>query len=105
MTRRTLWFTVVGLVVAATLAFAVSRWASPEPDGLAKVAADESLDSGEQPHPLDGGPFAGYSTRGVADGGLGTGVAGLVGVAATFVVAGGLVWLVARRKGSESASS
>jgi hypothetical protein len=96
VSRRTIWFVVGGLAVALVLAFGVSRYASSEPDGLEKVAADQALDSGEQPHALGEGPFADYSTKGVDDPGLATGVAGVVGVFATFAIAGGLVWVASR---------
>jgi hypothetical protein len=96
MTRRTGGFVVAGLIVALVLAFGASRWASSEPDGLEKVAADQSLDAGEAPHAMADSPFADYSTRGVDDRGLSTGIAGIVGVVATFAVAGGLVWVAVR---------
>lgn len=99
MTRRTVWFLLGGLAVALVLAFGVSRYASSEPDGLEKVAAEHALDSGEEPHALADGPFADYSTRGVEDPGLATGLAGVVGVFATFAVAGGLVWVASRVSG------
>jgi hypothetical protein len=89
--RRTAGFVLAGLLVALVLAFGVSRLASGEPDGLNRVAADHGLDASEEPHSLEDGPFAGYTTRGVDDDGLGTGLAGIVGVAATFVIAGGAV--------------
>jgi hypothetical protein len=98
VTRRTLVFVGAGLVVALLLAFGVSRYASSQPDGLEKVAADHALDEGEQTHALADGPLADYSTAGVDDEGLSTGVAGAVGVVLTFALAGGLVWL-ARRGG------
>lgn len=91
MSRRTRWFFAGGLAVALALAFGVSRLASSEPDGLERVAAERALDTAEEPHALADGPFAGYSTRGVEDPGLATGVAGVVGVLATFAVAGALV--------------
>jgi hypothetical protein len=91
--RRLLVFVLAGLVVAVILAFGVSRLASSQPDGLERVAADKGIDSGEKSHALADGPFADYTTRGVDDEGLATGLAGLFGVGATFVVAGGAVWL------------
>lgn len=103
MSRRTIWFVVGGLAVALVLAFSVSHYASSESDGLEKVAADQALDSGESPHALAEGPFADYSTKGVDDPGLATGVAGVVGVFATFAIAGGLVWVASR--GSRRASN
>lgn len=98
MSRRTVGFVLAGLAVALVLAFGVSRFASSEPDGLNRVAIDHGLDASEQPHGLEDGPFAGYSTRGVEDDGLGTGLAGIVGVVATFAVAGGLVWVAAKAR-------
>jgi hypothetical protein len=103
MSRRTPWFLVGGLAVALVLAFGASRYASPEPDGLERVAADHALDAGEHPRALAEGPFAGYTAKGIDDQGTATGVAGIVGVVVTFAVAGGLVALVtlaARSRGN-----
>lgn len=98
MSRRTVVFVVGGLAVALVLAFFVSRYASSQPDGLEKVAADEAIDVGERDHAFAEGPLADYEASGVDDPGLATGVAGVVGVAITFVVAGGVVWAVTRRR-------
>lgn len=96
MKRRSVPFFLTGLVVALVLAFGVSRYASSSPDGLEKVAADNALDTDERDHSLSEGPFADYETRGVADAGMSTGVAGVIGVMVTFAVAGGLVWFATR---------
>jgi cobalt/nickel transport system permease protein len=104
VSRRTLWFLAGGLAVATVLAFWVSRYASSEPDGLEKVAADRSLDTGARPHPLADGPFADYSTEGVTDQGTSTGVAALVGVGVTFALTGALVW-ASRRVGRRTPRS
>jgi len=98
MNRRLLRFVLAGLGVALLLAFGVSRYASSKPDGLEKVAADKSLDSGEKPHDLADGPFADYTSTGVDDPGLSTGLAGVVGVGVTFTLAAGLVWVAGRRR-------
>lgn len=100
---RTTGFLLAGLAVALVLAFGVSRWASSEPDGLERVAADRGIDRGEQPHALGEGPLADYGTAGIDDPGLSTGVAGVIGVAVTFAVAAGAVLMsrrVRRRPGS-----
>jgi hypothetical protein len=89
-------FLVAGLLVAAALAFFVSPQASSEPDGLNKVAADEGFADTETDHALGDSPTAGYEVRGVDDDGLSTGLAGIIGVAATFAVTAG-VFLVVRR--------
>ena len=105
MSRRTLTFLLCGLGVALVLAFAVSRFASSEPDGLERVAADNGIDADERDHALAEGPFADYSTAGVEDEGLATGVAGVVGVLATFVVAGGLAALAVRFRRDPASST
>jgi hypothetical protein len=105
MNRRTWAFVVGGLVVALILSFFVSRYASSQPDGLEKVAADKEIDTEERDHALAEGPFADYETTGIDDPGLATGVAGIVGVAITFVVAGGVIWLATRRRDRTSVAS
>lgn len=96
MNRRMLLFVLGGLAVALALAVGVSRYASTQPDGLSKVATDEGLDGEQVDHALDEGPLAGYSTRGVDDQGMSKGLAGVVGVGVTFLVAGGAVRLATR---------
>jgi hypothetical protein len=96
MRRRTWAFVLAGLVLALVLAFGVSRYASSQPDGLEKVAADTSMGASETDHASGGGPFAGYATTGIDDPGLATGVAGVVGVLVTFAVAGALVGVAVR---------
>jgi cobalt/nickel transport system permease protein len=79
-----------GLVMALLLAFLVSPHASSKPDGLEKVAADQSLDSGEKTHSLGDGPLAGYSVKGVDDTPTSTSLAGIIGVIVTFATGLGL---------------
>lgn len=93
-------FIAGGLVVALALAFFVSPSASGEPDGLNRVAIDNGFADTETDHALDDTPTAGYEVRGVGDDRLSTGLAGLVGVAVTFAVAGGVVLLVRRTRRS-----
>lgn len=92
-------FIVAGLVVAVALAVVVSGFASSSPDGLERVAADEHLDRGETDHALADSPLADYGVSGVDNARAGTAVAGLVGVAITFVVAVGLFAAVGRVRG------
>ena len=95
-----------GLLVALLLAFFVSPFASSAPDGLEKVAADKAVDRDERDHALAGGPLADYSVRGVHDARLSTGLAGVIGVAVTFAIGGGLFLVVRRsgRRGDDAAS-
>ena len=95
-------FLTAGVAVALALAFFVSPLASDEPDGLQKVAIDEGFADQEATHALDDAPTAGYVVKGIDDDRLSTGVAGLLGVGATFALAGGLFLLVRRAGGSAS---
>lgn len=82
----------VGLLVALALAFFVSPYASSQPDGLSKVAIDKGFADRESEHLTADSPLAGYSTKGVDDDKLSTGLAGVAGVAVTFAVGTALVF-------------
>lgn len=94
--RASLLGAVAAVAVIAGLAFFASPFASTQPDGLNKVAADHGLDRAATDHPLDRSPTAGYETQGVDDEGLSKGVAGLIGVTVTFLAVGGLLLVVRR---------
>lgn len=96
MSRRALLWT--GLAVALLLAGLVSYYASSSPDGLEKVAGDQGfLDSAED-SATAGSPLADYGVAGVEDERASVGLAGVLGVIVTFVVAGGGFVLLARRR-------
>lgn len=95
-------FVTVGLALAVALAFVVAPEASSQPDGLEKVAIDEGFIDGAEDHDLAGSPTADYGVEGVDDARLSTGLAGVFGIAVTFVVAGGLLLLVRRAKRPEA---
>jgi hypothetical protein len=95
MTRRN-GFLLAGLLVALVLAGVVSGFASPDPDGLERVAEDKGFAETAEDHSLAGSPFADYGTRGVENERLGTGIAGVVGVTITFAFGLGLFALVRR---------
>lgn len=96
-------FGLLVLVIAGGLSYL----ADSDPDGLdaatqrgCTVSATGELrgdciarDARE--HPLAGGPLAGYAIRGD---GRTTGLAGVAGALATLLAAGGLFWLLRRRK-------
>jgi cobalt/nickel transport system permease protein len=84
--RNILGVVITGLVVAVALATLVSPFADASPDGLEKVAADNALDTDVEDHALADGPLADYGVGGVDDERVGTGLAGLIGVAVTFAV-------------------
>ena len=94
---RTRLFVIAGLLVALVLAGVVSYFASSDPDGLTKVSEDKGFAESERAHDLEDSPLAGYRTEEVDDDRLSGGMAGVIGVGATFVIAGGVALLVRRR--------
>ncbi|GAA0234908.1 hypothetical protein GCM10010492_37290 [Saccharothrix mutabilis subsp. mutabilis] len=90
MKRFFVWFALVSLVLAG----AVSYFASSDPDGLDFVTEEHGIAEHARDHPLADGPFADYALGG--DDRF-TGLAGVVGVVLTLVVAGGLFWLLRKR--------
>ena len=96
--RRLGLFVMVGVLVALVLAGIVSSFASSEPDGLERVAIDEGFADTAEGHVFADGPLADYSARGVDNNKLSTGVAGVVGVGVTFVIAAGSVALIRRAR-------
>jgi hypothetical protein len=95
------WFLVAGAVVALAVAGVASYYASPDPDGLERVAEDQGFIDDATDHGLADSPLADYGIAGVEDARLSVGLAGVVGVLATALVAGGGFWLLARRKGGD----
>jgi cobalt/nickel transport protein len=104
-------FLVAGLIVAFVLAGAASNFASSSPDGLDKttyagctvdahgrVTGGTCMAQKEQEHQFGDGPLAGYGIRGIDNEYLATGLSGVLGVALTFAVGGGVFWLVRRRR-------
>ncbi|CAN5344708.1 hypothetical protein BH18ACT9_BH18ACT9_19010 [soil metagenome] len=90
-------FVGAGVLVALLLAGVLSHFASSDPDGLNRVAEDNSFAQTESDHPAADGPLSGYQADGV-EGPLSGGVAGVVGTLVVLVLAGGLT-LVVRRRG------
>ena len=90
-------FLVIGLAAAVALVILLAPDANPNPDGLEKVAADKGIDSEVTDHALADGPFADYGVSGVDNTWVATWIAGGLGIAATFILCAGLVYLVRRR--------
>ncbi|MEV8452699.1 energy-coupling factor ABC transporter permease [Streptomyces sp. NPDC052095] len=93
--HRGLWAT--GLVTALVLAGFVSYYASSNPDGLEKVAADQGIDKKAEEHAAKDSPLADYGVKDVADARLSGGLAGVIGVGATVVVGSGVFYVLRRR--------
>ncbi|MGB7980302.1 MAG: PDGLE domain-containing protein [Candidatus Nanopelagicales bacterium] len=98
--RRGLWIVVgAGLVISLFLAGIVSFYASSSPDGLEKVAEDVGFIDAAQDSAVAGSPLSDYGVAGVSDERLSVGLAGVVGLIATGVLAFGLfVWLGRRNR-------
>ncbi len=89
---------MTGLVTALVLAGFVSFYASANPDGLEKVAADKGIDEKVEEHAAADSPLADYSVKDVDDARLSGGLAGVIGVGVTVVAGTGIFWAVRRRR-------
>ncbi|MEU1176690.1 energy-coupling factor ABC transporter permease [Streptomyces sp. NPDC005820] len=98
--RRTLW--VSGLVTSLVLAGVVSFYASANPDGLEKVAADHGIDSKAEEHANADSPLADYGVKDVTNARLSGGLAGVIGVGVTVVAGSAVFWAVRRRRTSDA---
>ena len=94
---RTRTFLIAGLVAALLLGGVVSFYASSHPDGLEHVAEQVGFGDTADDSAAADGPLADYQVRGVDDARLSGGLAGVVGVLVTLLVAGGLALAVRRR--------
>ncbi|MFF2186517.1 energy-coupling factor ABC transporter permease [Streptomyces sp. NPDC058155] len=93
-----------GLGTALLLAGVVSFYASANPDGLEKVAADKGIDEKVEEHAAADSPLADYGIADISNSRLSGGLAGVIGVGATVVVGSGIFYVVHRRR-TESASA
>ena len=99
---RTRTLVLGGLVVALLLAGVASYYASTHPDGLQYVAEKTGFLDSAGDHATGDGPLAGYSVDGVESPRLAGGLAGVVGVLVTLVVAGGIGYAVRRRRPADA---
>jgi cobalt/nickel transport protein len=111
MNKKLGWFLAGGLLVALILAGFVSNFASGSPDGLdaatlegcttdanGRITGGTCAAQQAQDHQLKDGPLANYGVKGLGNGYLSTGIAGVAGVLVTFAVGAGLFWVLRRRK-------
>lgn len=94
--HRKVWIT--GLVTSLVLAGFVSFYASANPDGLEKVAADKGIDARTEEHAAADSPLADYGVKDVENARLSGGLAGVLGVGVTVVAGTGVFWAVRRRR-------
>ena len=78
-------FMAAGLAAAVLLVVFVAPLASPDPDGLESVAAQEGFIDTADDHPI-GGPLTDYGVAGIDSATVGTAIAGIIGVLLTFLV-------------------
>ena len=88
----------VGVLLSLVLAGVVSFYASSEPDGLNKVAADHGFDQFAQDSANASLPTAGYDIAGIDNERLSGGLAGVLGVVVVLAIGFGLFWLIGRGK-------
>jgi cobalt/nickel transport system permease protein/cobalt/nickel transport protein len=100
---KTRTFLITGLLAALLIAGVVSYYASSHPDGLEYVAEQTGFLDSADDHAAADGPMADYAVKGVDDGRLSGGLAGVVGVLVTLLIAGAIGYGV-RRRGSEPAA-
>ena len=100
MSRRR-WFWVAGIVVTLLVAAVLSGFASSSPDGLEWAAEEAGFGNTAEDSAVAGSPLADYAVDG-EDGALSGGVAGVIGVVVTLLLAGGLAFVV-RRRGRDGA--
>lgn len=84
-------FAIGGVLTAVVFAVVVSQFASGDPDGLERVAADEGFIASGRDHAFADSLFADYATSGIGNESLSLAVAGLAGVVLTLLVGYGLV--------------
>lgn len=93
-------FYVGGLVISLLLAGGVSFYASSHPDGLEKVAEEIGFIETAKDPATAGSALADYGVSGVENERASVGIAGVIGVAATGVLATGLFLYLGKRKKS-----
>lgn len=93
---KTASFLTAGILACLLIAGLLSPFASSQPDGLEKAVAEMGIEeSDDTAGPA--APLPDYSVPGIEREGLSTGLAGAIGVAATFALAYGLARLGRRR--------
>ena len=90
-------FLLVFLGIALVIAAVISFYASSHPDGLEFVAGSTGFVDTAKDSVTANSPLADYGVAGVQNARLSGGVAGVIGVLVTLLLAGGLTWLVRRR--------
>jgi hypothetical protein len=92
-------FTILALALAVGLATAASPYASSSPDGLERVAGDQSfLDNGRPAAIQEDAPAPDYAFPGVGNARVATGLAGFAGTLLVFGLGYGVATVARGRR-------
>ena len=97
-TRR---FFLVFLLAALIIGGVVSFYGSGHPDGLEYVARSTGVLDTAKHSASAASPLADYGVTGLRNPRLSSGLAGIIGVLVTLLLAGGLFWVLRRGTGSD----
>ena len=90
-------FLISGFLISLFLAGVISFYASSSPDGLEKVAEDIGFIESAQEHSNADGVLADYGVKGVDNERASVGLAGVIGVIGTAIIAGFLFRFIIRK--------
>lgn len=90
-------FYLLFFIAALSLAGGLSFYASSSPDGLEKVAEDEGFLESAEDSALSNSPLADYGLAGLDSERLSVGIAGVIGVVVTAIIALALFSLIKKR--------
>jgi hypothetical protein len=94
-------FFASAMITSAILAGGVSFYASSSPDGLEKVAEDIGFIETAKEHAFSDFTLADYGIAGFENARLSVGIAGLIGIGATALLAMGLFMLIRKKSPSQ----
>ena len=95
-------FFASALLASAILAGGASFYASSAPDGLEKVAEDVGFIDTAKDHTFGDFTLADYGIAGFENARLSVGLAGLIGVGATALMATGMFMLIRKKSPSQN---
>jgi cobalt/nickel transport protein len=90
-------FYALFFITALSLAGVISFYASSSPDGLEKVAEDEGFLESAEDSALSNSPLADYGVAGLDSERLSVGIAGVIGVVVTAIIALALFTLIKKK--------
>jgi hypothetical protein len=90
-------FYALFFIAALSLAGGLSFYASSSPDGLEKVAEDEGFLESAEDSALSNSPLADYGLAGLDSERLSVGIAGVIGVVVTAIIALALFTLIKKK--------